>query len=207
VLLLAAAYAGWRWGPVVFPRVEAWIEARAGSQEAAEEPSEAIAQETLDRFEAFRRSSGPGERLALGTTELRSVLRYRMPGVIPPGVSDPDVALRDGRVLISGRVAVASFPDLPALDGVLGFLPDTLTLEVEGSLIPLEQEERFLGLVVHRVEAARIPLPRRLIPELLEGLGREYVGGLPEDALSVPLPDGLERVYVLRDSLILVSER
>ena len=44
-----------------------------------------------------------------------------------------------------------------------------------------------------------------MIPEILKALGREYVAGLPDDAIAIPLPAGLKTAYILRDSLVLVS--
>jgi len=46
-----------------------------------------------------------------------------------------------------------------------------------------------------------------MIPDVLKALGREYVGGLPDDAIAIPLPEGLKNAYILRDSLVLVSDR
>lgn len=203
--LVAAAYAGFRWGPAVFPRVEAMLGVDAQGDAVAEPaPSPEIAEATLDRFERFR-AGGEGQRLALGGTELTSIVRYSLPGLIPGGVADPEVRLREGKVHVSARVAVSSFPRLPRLDQVVGLLPDTLLMEMRGSLVPLDQTH--LALVVDRVQAARIPIPARMVGAVLDGLRGDRGGpGLPEDALPVPLPDGLESVYVEGDSLVLVSE-
>lgn len=204
VALLGAAYAGFRWGPAVFPRVESMLGLGGGEEAAESVPSPELAEATLDRFERFRAGES-GERLALGSDELTSVVRYSLPGLLPPGVSEPEVRLREGKVHLSARVAVASFPSLPSLDQVVGFLPDTLLMEMRGSLVPLDQNN--LALVVDRVQAGRIPVPSRMVGDVLDGLrGERDVAGLPEDALPVPLPDGLDSVFVQRDSLVLVSE-
>ena len=200
VLLATAAYAGWRWGPAVFPRLESWL--GHGVEEV--QPSPELAEATLDRYERFQAGEGP-ERLSVGDSELASVLRYALPGLLPPGVSDPSVELDDGRVRVSARVAVARVPRLPDLDEVVGILPDTVTLAMRGSLTPLDGEGA--ALVVEEITAARIPVPRRLIPEILSALGRTDRPGLPADAMEVPFPEGLESAYILRDSLILVADR
>lgn len=210
VIVAGVAYAGFRWGPMVFPRLESLLglSAAAGGAGAAEAgvpgPSPEIADATLDRFERFRRGEGEG-RLALGGTELSSVVRYAMPGLIPAGVSDPTVSLRQGRVRLTARVAVNAFPRLPKLGEVIGLLPDTVFLDMEGVLAPLDQA--FLALVVDQVEASRIPIPRRMIADVLAGMGREGPPSLPVNALAVPIPDGVRSVSVQGDSLVLEARR
>ena len=202
-LLMAAALAGWWWGPSVFPELATWFSTGDGVREIAASPE--LAETTMDRFEALRRGEA-GDRLALSSTEIVSIVRYSVPGIIPEGISDPWVEMADGVVTLTARVAVEAFPQLPDLNAVLGFLPDTVEVSLEGALTPLD-DERWEALVVHGVRAAFVPLPDRMIPQILEALGREYVGGLPDDAIAIPMPEGLKTAYILRDSLVLVSDR
>jgi len=204
IVLFAVAYAGWRWGPAVFPHLERWFglgHAAVVAPTAA--PTAEIADETLDRFERFR-SGDDGNRMSLGGLELTSVIRYALPGLLPPGVVEPRVTLADGKVELSARVASEAFPKLPDLKQVTELLPDTVLVQIRGSLVPLDQNH--LALVVDRVRIARVPLPRRLVPQVLDGLGRQKRDGAGEDALSVPLPDGLDTAFVERDSLVLTLE-
>lgn len=203
VALVAAAYAGFRWGPAVFPRLERLMGVQT-EDSGSPEPSPELADATLDRFERFRRGE-EGDRLALGSAELTSVVRHSLPGMMPPGVDEPTVVLEDGLVTVSARVAVTDFPRLPDLDAVVGLLPDTVLIELRGSLVPHDQTH--LALVVDRVRAARIPLPSRMVSDVLDGLRADRNGTLPADALAVPLPDGVENVFVQRDSLVLTARR
>ena len=202
-LLIAAAFAGWRWGPAVFPRVQAWFTEEEGRVEVL--PSPELAEAALDRFKRFRGGEG-GDRLSLSATEVASVLRYSAPGMIPGGVSSPAVEFQDGVVTLTARIAIEAFPGLPTLDGILGFLPDTVSISVEGALAPLDQGG--VALVVHGVRASFIPvpLPDGMTPSILTALGRRSTAGLPEDALTFPLPDGVQSAHVLRDRLILVRD-
>jgi hypothetical protein len=202
-LLVVAALVGWRWGPTVFPRVQGWL----GEEEVEVEvvPSPELAEAAVDRFERFRRGES-GDQLSLSAAEVVSVIRYSAPGMVPGGVSEPVVEFRDGVVSLSARVAVEAFPGLPTLDGILGFLPDTVSIEVEGALSPLDEDG--IALVVHGVHASFIPvpLPDGMTPKILTALGRRHVDGLPEDALPFPKPNGVQSAHVLRDRLVLVRD-
>lgn len=205
VIVVAAAYAGFRWGGKVFPPLERMLgRGQHATAAPVAGPSAAIADSTLGRFERFRNGKGP-DRLGLGGTELTSVVRYSLPGIVPPGVSEPTVSLADGRVHVSARVAVDAFPRLPHLDQVIGILPDTVLVEMRGTLARVDQEH--LALLVDRMQIAHVPLPRRMIGDVLSGLGAERRASLPEDALLVPLPDGLSSAFVQRDSLVLLAKR
>ena len=87
-LLVAAMIVGWKWGGQVFPRIQGWFAEEDGVVEVP--PSPELAQEALDRFESFRRGEIGGQ-LSLSATEVASVLRYSAPGMLPAGVSPPDL--------------------------------------------------------------------------------------------------------------------
>jgi len=200
VLLVVAAYAGWVWGPVVFPRVQEWLGLTTEEESEEIESSPELADSVLARVQAFRRGE-IGDRLALGGKELTSVMRYSVPGLFPVGASKPLVSFEEGRVHLQAEVVLSSFPDLPDLGPILGILPDTLTVDVEASLMPFDSEQ--VALLVQKLEAARIPIPRRMIPGILKAMGRVDYPGLPPEALTIPLPPGLKSVYILADSLVI----
>ena len=212
VVLVAVAYAGFRWGPLVFPPLERalGLHHQPAFVPAPEEggagvgPSAELADATLDRFERFRRG-GSGDHLSLSGPELSSVVRYSLPGIVPPGVADPTVELVSGRVRLKARVATSAFPRLPRLDQIIGMLPDTVLIEIEGSLVP--QDQATMALLVDKVQAAHVPIPKSMVAEVLKALGRQPSPTLPSDALPVPIPDGVKSVYVQRDSLVLVAKR
>lgn len=201
VALAAAAYGGWRWGDRVFPPIESRLGLEADSA-AAEPVTPEVAQRTIERIDRFR-GTGESAEMALGEAEVASVLRYSAPGVVPEGITPPEVELEGGRVHLSTRVALEAFPPVPELERLVGMLPDTVPVELDGSLMPFGEDEA--ALVVHRVRASGIPVPRRFVPRLLGALGREDRAGLPPDALIVPLPGGLRSAYIHSDSLILVA--
>lgn len=203
VLLLAAAFVGWRWGPAFFPRVQGWLAEEERPVEVL--PSPELADAALDRFERFR-GGEIGDQLSLSALEVTSVIRYSAPGILPGGVSSPVVEFHDGVVTFRARVAVEAFPGLAALEGLLGFLPDTVSISMEGALAPLDKD--WISLIVHGVYAPFIPvpLPEGMTPRILTTLGRAHRAGLPEDGLAFPLPDGVRSAHLLRDRLILVRD-
>ena len=203
VLLVVAAYAGWKWGPEVFPKVHERLGLTGGNEAREVVSSQEMADSVLALVQGFRRGDGPTQ-LALGGSELTSVLRYSVSGLVPDGVLNPQVMLKEGRVHIRAQVDLGSFPDLPDLGPIIGILPDTLDVALEASLMPFGNGKA--ALLVHRLEASRIPLPRRLIPEILAAMGRTDQPGLPPEALLVPLPAGLGSAYILTDSLFLSND-
>jgi hypothetical protein len=200
ILLVLAAYGGWIWGPEVFPRIHEWLglDAEGESREVVSSPE--LADSALAQIQRFRRGEGP-DQLALDASKLTSLARFSLPEVMPQGVTDPVVTLRDGRVHFRSRVALEVFPDLPDLGPFLGILPDTLDVTLQASMMPFGDGRA--ALLVHRVEAMRVPLPERLVPEILRAMGREEQPGLPPEAIMVPLPSGLGSAYILTDSLVL----
>lgn len=196
------AYAGFRYGDEVFPAVERWV---GGGEEVAElEPSPELAEATLDRVDRFRSGDSEEDRLVLDGPELSSVVRYSLPGILPEGVRDPTVGFQGDRLLLTARVAVASFPDVQALGDALGFLPDTVDVQMRGALRPFGPS--LSALYVERVEASRIPLPGRLVPGILAALGRSDRDGLPDDALAIALPRGIGSAFVEADHLVLLFD-
>lgn len=203
LLATGVAYAGFRYGDGVFPTLERWV-GREEQAEAGPQPSPALAEATLDRVEAFRAGGSGEDRLLLGGAELSSVVRYSFPGILPEGVREPTVGFQGDRMLLSARVAVASFPDVPALGEAIGLLPDTVDVVLRGALRPFGPQ--LSALYVDRVEASRIPLPGRLVPGILTALGRSDRSGLPRDALAIELPQGITSAFVEADHLVLLSE-
>jgi hypothetical protein len=209
LVILGAGYVGFRWGEVVFPPLErafAWARERVPEvvPSMEPEPTSALAERALDRFERLRSGQGP-DRAAFGSIELSALVRHAFPGIVPPGVDEPTVELSDGRVRLSARVAVDAFPRLPRLEEVAGLLADTVRIRMDGSLVSFEP--RYLALVVDRIEASRVPIPSRMIDDVLAGFGRRRPDGAPPHAIAVPLPKGVRSAFVQGDSLVVLAER
>jgi hypothetical protein len=202
LMLVAAAYGGWKWGDHVFPRFESWI---AGSPSVGQsiDVSEVAAQAAEGRFDRFAATGGPGEVL-FDSNELTSLMRYRAAALLPASVLEPEIAITDDRAALSARVAldqVPQFPDLRELDALLS---DTVPFTAEGTLIP--SRGTGAAFLVDRLLIGRVPLPRRVIPSVLSALGRTDQAGLPSDAIEVPLPSGAISAYLRDGHLVLTGE-
>ncbi len=203
VVLLAAAWGGWRWGGEIFPRLEQWVASPAAEADAGPAPSREIADDALERFNGFRTAGRSDSTLYLSAVELTSIVRYSLPEFMPEGVREPTVDFEDDRVVLSALVALAAFPDVPGMREVEALLPDTVRIRMRSTLLRLDAE--YAALVFDGVEASGIPLPDRVIPSILASLGRTDRPGLPGSALAVPLPSGIGSAYTADGSLVFVS--
>jgi len=202
-ILLVAAWGGWRFGDDIFPTLERWVASSQVAEASGPAPSQAIADSALERFNTFRTAGLADSRMTLDELELTSIVRYALPGVMPAGVREPTVELDGDRVLLSARVAVDAFPDLPALDEVAGLLPDTVRILMRSNLLAFDANHA--ALVFDGVEASGIPLPDRVIPSILQSLGRTDRSGLPRSALAIPLPTGIGGAYASDGAIVFVS--
>ncbi len=176
----------------------AWHEIRGTG--GPQVPSPALADSAQAKLAAL--AGDDPERVALSEAEVQSLVQYRVAGYLPGYIVDPRVTLDGDRLRVHARVPTREFPRIDDLAEVMGFLPDTTPVAVTGQLIPLGGSR--IGLAVDEVSAARVPLPRGLIPTMLRRFGRTDEPGLPPDALALPLPAGAATAYIRADSLIFI---
>src|SRR4051812_22186913 len=145
----------------------------------------------------------PPDHVVLSSDELQAILSKRFSAILPGYVDSARVELRDGRVHLSARVPTKNLPQLSTLGQVASILPDTTAIGVSGQLIPISDGRVALG--VDNISAAGIPLPHRIVPEIIQKIRRASPPGLPDDALDFPLPPGASTAYVRGDSLVLLT--
>src|SRR5690606_11527762 len=180
-----------------------WVERLRGAvAEAPVEPSAERAMDAERKLASLASGSGSG-RVVLSVAEVQSLVLYRLAASLPPYVHAPRVELQGDRIRVHLRIAVDRFPRMPELREVMGFLPDTAEVSARAQLIPLGPGR--VGLAVDDVTAAKIPVPRRFIPALLERLGRVEEPGLPPDAVAIPLSPGASAAYVRGGSLVFLN--
>ena len=176
-----------------------------GREGTRSQVSETASQELADAADAKLNalSTGKSDQVSLSEIELQSLLLFKYRGLLPAFVDSPRVQLDGEQLRLRARVPVDRLPQLNELGEAASFLPDTTELAVAGRLLPLDRGRA--ALTVDEVSAARIPLPRRLVPGALRRLGRVDEPGLPENAFAVRLPRGVGGAYVRGDSLVLMS--
>ncbi len=145
----------------------------------------------------------PPDQIVLSTSELQSVMNKRFAGLLPGYVDSARVELQDGKVWLRARVPTSQLPDLKGLGRITQFLPETTSVAISGQLIPLSEGRIAIG--VDQITAAKIPLPHKIIPEILSRIRRSTEPGLPSDALAFPLPPGASTAYVRGDSLVILT--
>jgi hypothetical protein len=203
LVVLLAAYAGWRWRDAVFPRAEHIVGlegASAPDRSAPDEVTPEAAEAAAARIRAFRTSDDAELRLA--SFEVSSLLRYSVPGMLPAGLVEPRVSMADDRVEIQVAVLPGSMQTLPDLGGILGILPDTVPVSVAGSLVPFGADGSMM--VIHGITVQGVPIPPSAFPDILTALGREEVRGLPAAAIRVPTFSAIRGAYIENGELVLV---
>ena len=202
-IVVLAAYAGWKGGDIVFPRIEAALGIGGPEEEGAGAPDPATphaASRAEERIEAFRQSGDP--ELRLQPFEVSSLLRYSVPGMLPGGVVEPSVRMEGDRIEIQAGVVPSVMPSLPDLGAIVGILPDTVQVSVGGSLVPFGNGGSML--LVRDVAVKGISIPSGAFPDILAALGREPARGLPPSAILVPAFAGIRGAYVEDGELVLV---
>jgi hypothetical protein len=197
-LILLVAGAAW----LFRDRIRHEWNAMRGLREAPQVPSPELAELAAAKLQRLR--AGETERVALGATELQSLVTYTYAGILPAFAQDPHIELEDDHIRLRVRVPVDRLPDVKGLGDAASFLPDTTEVALSGVLLPLSDGRA--ALAVDDVQAARIPLPTRMIAEALKRVGRRDEPGLGTDAIAVALPPGVGAAYIRSDSLILLAQ-
>jgi hypothetical protein len=198
LVLLVLVFAAWLYRDAIRERIDALL----GRQAAAVEAGPELADQAEAKLASLAADDGP-DRIALSEAELQSLLEFRLAGFLPGYVLEPRVRMANDRIRLQGRVATEHLPRMRELGDVVAFLPDTADITAGGRVLSLDAGRA--ALYVDDITAARIPLPRRMIPIMLRRLGRDVDPAVPEDALAIPLPPGATGAYVRRDSLIFVG--
>jgi hypothetical protein len=179
----------------------AWRDLRGAQEETKLGASQELADVAAGKLEDFK--SGEARSVALSQNEVQSLLQFKYRQLLPGFVDSPRVEIENGKITVRARVPVERLPQLNELGEAASFLPDTTEVGVTGQLLPLRDGR--VALAVDQVRAASIPLPNRLVPGALRKLGRKDEPGLPDDALAVRLPPGVDAAYVRGDSLVFLK--
>ena len=199
VVLLIVAAALWltrdRWHDRVFGRRAAadttdWV---------AVSPAEST--KAKASVEALGRRSGAAYR-DLTAGELGALLMAAAGGRLPPAIEQPEVAIREDRVLLRAKVRLDDVSGLDELGPLAKLLNREETFEANGTLGLVRQ-----GLAEYRVESARIAqfdLPRSVIPRLVARLTRgSRSTEVAENGIPFEVPTYIGDVRVARGRVTL----
>lgn len=192
VFLAVVLVAAWRFGPDLMDRM-------AGPDDVRVESSPELADAALERFGSF--VEGREESVSFSGAELESVLRFRLADLFPTGVVDPEISIEDGETRLGVRVASELLPRVPELDRVRSLLPDTVPVEFRGRVLTLEGGQAIF--LVHRIDAAAVPIPRRFHAAIVEAVDPTRASGLPPEAVTLPLPAGVRSLRTTDGRLVL----
>lgn len=131
---------------------------------ASGEVSERLAVDAEAKIRGLAASESPS-RVRLSEEEVRSLLRYRVAPLLPAGIEDLDVDLRDSTAVLSARLVTDSLPVTGAADRLRSFLADSTQVLAE---VRVGIVRRGAGqLEVETLQAGGIVVPSMVVPWIL----------------------------------------
>jgi len=167
---------------------------------AASEPSEDLARRAALKLEDMASPGGPRD-LELSQAEIQSLLTYRAEPLLPEGISEPIVEIRDSTVLLSARVDPRGLQGLASPEVVERLFSDSAKVVVE--LWPGVVAPGVARVEVVTLQAGSIVVPSMMVPWILDSIempGIETTGV----TLLLPTPGRVARFEV--DAGVLVLE-
>ena len=170
---------------------------------SASQPSENLAERATSKLEAMASRDGP-QRLELGQAEIQSLLTYRAEPMLPAGISDPVVELRDSTLLLSARVDPRGLEGLASPEVVERLFSDSAKVVVE--LLPGVVAPGVAQVEIVTLQAGSIVVPSMMVPWILESIemqGVETTGVM----LLLPTPGRVTHFQVAAGKLVLELAR
>lgn len=196
-LLVAGVSAGWAYQD----DIAEWWEARAPGPESVE-PSEALADRAEARLARALRSDRGGE-VRLSAEEVQSLVRYRVEPRLPPGVSRPEVALRDSSARVTASLDLARLVEGELPPVVRRMVGDTA--RVNAGLRPDAGDPGELRLRVEDLRTGAVQVPSMMLPWLLAELGLPTAADDPR-SVALEVGFGLTTARVEDGVLVLARE-
>jgi hypothetical protein len=142
-----------------------------------------------------------GDTIRLSDIELASLLRYRLVEQFPGLLQNPTASMSGSTMRIGGGVPTERLPNLQEFERMRPFLPDTTRVDMEGRLQTIGPGRAMLE--IEQVSVAGVPVPQRYYARVLSSIGRRDEPGLPANAVSLPLPEGIGSASVQNGYLVL----
>lgn len=165
---------------------------------AASEPSEAMADRAFTELEAVL--IGRSSNLDLTQAEIQSLLTFRAGPLLPEGISEPVIEVRDSTVVLSARVDPRRLEGLASPEVVERLFSDSARVVVE--LWPGVVSPGVARVEVVALQAGSVAVPSLMIPWILDGVTLEEVESTGR-VIFLPVPRRVEAFEVRDRSLIL----
>jgi len=196
VMLMVLVAMAWRFGPDL---AERFGDELGRTDPSAPRSSPEMADAALARY--LDLADGDQAEVSFSDAEVESILRHRLPNGLPPGVHDPLVHFHGEEVRLTVRVERRVLPSISELETVLSVLPDTVSVQLRGPLVTTGGLEA--ALILRRIDVAGIPVPGRFHGQIAEAVQSDSSPELPSEAISFPLPPGIESIHLQAGRLIL----
>jgi hypothetical protein len=170
---------------------------------SSSEPSEEMAQRAAAKLQNLVSREG-SRGLELSQAEIQSLLTYRAGPLLPGGISEPVVELRDSTVLFSARVDPHGLEGLASPEVVERLFSDSAQVVVELRPGVLAPGVAFVEVVT--LQAGSIVVPSMMVPWILDSIempGVERTGV----TLLLPTRDRVARFEIDGGSLVLQMEQ
>ena len=167
------------------------------------EPSEEMAQRAAAKLQGLVSRKG-SRGMELSQAEIQSLLTYRAGPLLPGGISEPLVEVRDSTVLFSARVDPGGLEGLASPEVVERLFSDSAQVVVE--LRPGVLAPGVALLEVVTLQAGSIVVPSMMVPWILDSIempGVERTGV----TLLLPTPGRVARFEIDGGSLVLQMEQ
>ncbi|MXW67201.1 MAG: hypothetical protein F4Z72_09415 [Gemmatimonadales bacterium] len=200
IFLLILLIVGW----IFRGDIEAWL-ANAGADEiVVAESTPEFGPEAAARVDAALRELAAGGGAAetrFTETELQSYVRYRLTSLLPAGVGEPAVELRDSTVAFT---VMLNFTQLPIAADMASSLARTLgdSARVAGEVLPRVGDGGEGRLDLVSLQAGILPVPPMMLGMAAQQLGlradgRTVLFDIPETVVDVRVEN--EEVVLLMD--------
>ncbi|MFQ5746255.1 MAG: hypothetical protein ACE5HF_03425 [Gemmatimonadota bacterium] len=141
-------------------------------------------------------SSDAPSRLRLSEPEVRSLLRFRIAPLLPAGIQDLDVDLRDSTAVLSARLVTHSLPGSGAVQRLRSFLSDSTRVLTELAARVAHRGEGELE--VETLQAGGVVVPSMIVPWILAEIdvagvkaeGRRLTFAIRPEITSMGVSDG-----------------
>jgi len=142
-----------------------------------------------------------GQEVRLTPEEAASLFDAQLSGWIPAEFRRPGLGIGGDTLFLHAAIPTERLPTFSEMEGIRRLLPDTAQVEIAGHLGPFEAGSAEFDVV--RIRIARIPVPVRYYPAVLDQLGRRIDERLGPTSVLVPLPHPMRSARVEANHLVL----